>query len=111
MPTDTSAAGDSPRIVITRAPGILFEGDWVKVLVQVDPHADNRGFWLLAVDGEAIVRRSLTQLEGDRAARSWWIDWKTGLPAGELELVAVLVTKDGLGPRDRRALQVLSRLP
>ena len=103
------AGSDPPRIAIVRAPAVLFERDAIRVFVQVEPHAENRGFILAAVDEGGSVRQSLVQLEGADAPRSWWIDWREGLPAGEMELVAVLMTKDGPGPRARRPLQVLAR--
>jgi len=102
-------AGEPPRIAIVRAPVFVSEGEWIRVFVQVTPHPDNLAFILAAVDEGGTVRQSLVQLEGDTAARSWWIDWREGLPAGELELVAVLITKTGQGPLARRSIHVLAR--
>ena len=102
-------AGEPARIAIVRAAAFVVEREWVRVFVQVEPHADNRAFILAAVDeGGAIVSRTFKPLEGADAARSWWIDWKEGLPAGELELVAILETTKGQGPRARRPIRVLS---
>lgn len=102
--------GLPPRIAIVRARAIVLEGETVRVLVQVDPQPENRFFVLAAVDAQGVVRASRQQLDGEQAARSWWIEWQSGLPPGELELVAVLITTAGATHRARHLVLVRSRL-
>jgi hypothetical protein len=107
----TLGAVSAPRIAIgARTPSFIPERTYVRVFVQVEPHPDNRAFILAAIDGDVAVSQTRKQLDGDQAARSWWIDWREGLPAGELDLVAVLITTNGERPRARRPIHVLSTL-
>lgn len=96
-------------IAIVRAPAVVYESDGMTVFVQVEPAAENRGFWLVALDAGGDVRRSFQQLAGEQAAKSWWIEWRAGLPPGQFELVAVLVTTTGQAVSARRPVTVLSR--
>ena len=57
-------------------------------IVIVEPHADNRALVLAAYEGDIPVRRTDVQLEGDKAARTHRIEWRGGLPPGELQIVA-----------------------
>jgi hypothetical protein len=67
----------------------------VRVRVWIEPHADNRALDIVA-DSWDFYRRSVFELEGDKAPRS--IEWRLrALPDGEYLIKATLTDSAGLG--------------
>lgn len=67
---------------IKRAPA------YVRLRVHVEPDAANR--WLsVQIDSGDFLRGSSEALEGERAARTRWIDYRD-VPAGQYDVVAIV---------------------
>jgi hypothetical protein len=83
-------AGDT-RVRFLWPQRLTDDQSWTIWTIQVEPHPDNRLLILAAYDGDGPVRRSFIELEGERAKRTHRIEWRTGLPAGELLIVATVL--------------------
>lgn len=97
------------RVEILRYTAVAFEDEPVSVVIRIEPNALNRGFIVAATDAGIPVRSSFIQLDGDAAMKTHWITWEH-LPAGDLEIVVVLLDQQGPVARVSRPLKVLSRL-
>lgn len=82
-------SGHPARVAIVRPMNFVQEREYIRYMVQVDPQAENRLLVVAAVDGD-VVRQSKEALDGESAPRTRWIEWKTGLPAGEYQVVAAV---------------------
>jgi hypothetical protein len=82
----------TPRFV--SAPG------YVRSLIRVAPHADNR-LLRITIDSDSYYRSSDIELDGDAAAESHFIDWKS-LPAGKYQFTVTVM--GSTGPRAQRHL-------
>ena len=78
------------RVELVRPPRIITDRMSLSLLVRVRPMKDHRTLAVAAVDGMDIVRLSSMNLEGDKARRVFDIHWQP-LPAGELELMAIVL--------------------
>jgi hypothetical protein len=99
-----------PRVSILRATYYAFEDESVRVVVQVEPHPNNRLLYVMIVDGSEVVTSTLKQLDGEAAMRTWWISWSR-LPAGDDMLIAATLF-DSTGKavaRDTRRITVIAR--
>ncbi len=72
----------------------------LRVRVQVEPNADNRVLTIVA-DSPAFYRSSQIQLEGDRAPKTFTIEYPS-VPGGQYEITSVLVNSRG---RERAAIR------
>jgi hypothetical protein len=63
------------------------------IQVSVEPHAGNRAIDVAAVS-DAFYRSSTIPLEGDDAPKATTLQY-IGLPLGEYEVTATLITADG----------------
>lgn len=86
-----SGLSEPRRVSIVRPTAFVRENEYVRYMVQVHPHADNRTLLVAALDGDVAVRQSREQLDGESAPKTRWIEWKHGLPAGEYLVVAVVL--------------------
>lgn len=100
---------EAPHVRILFAPAIVTDQDQVVVEVWVEPNVDNRWLIVAACDGDWCARRSDVTLDGDRAAAVHRIEWRAGLPAGELRLVAAVGYGDRELARATRQLIVVRR--
>lgn len=73
-----SFASNEPRVSFVRPHRIVTEDDATRWQIRVEPHAENRLLIVAAVEGGEVVRRSDEQLDGDKAPRTRWIDWRGG---------------------------------
>jgi len=78
---------------------------FVRSRVHVAPNTENR-LLRLSVDSERYYRSSDIQLDGDLAAESHWLDWKS-LPAGRYEFVATVIGPTGPRVQRRMTFEVL----
>jgi hypothetical protein len=76
---------------------------WVRV--QIEPNADNRVL-LIVADSSAFYRSSQIQLEGDRAPKTFSIEYPN-VPGGEYEVTCMLV--NGMG-RERATVHETARV-
>lgn len=74
-------------------PKIAFGGSDVMALVQVVPHAANRGMTVL-LDSGGYYTSSYEQLDGDASPELRQV-WFKSVPAGKYVIVAVLTRADG----------------
>jgi len=65
----------------------------LRVRVQVEPNADNRYLTIVA-DSPTFFRSSQIQLEGDRAAKTFTVEYPN-VPGGQYEITSVLVNSMG----------------
>jgi hypothetical protein len=77
----------------------------VRSRVHVVPNTENRVL-RLSVDSERYYRSSDIYLDGDLAAESHWLDWKS-LPAGRYEFVATVLGPSGPRIQRRMTFEVL----
>ena len=77
----------------------------LRVRVQVEPYADNRVLTIVA-DSPAFYRSSQIQLEGDRAPRTFTIEYPS-VPGGQYEITSVLVNSMG---RERATIRQTARV-
>lgn len=104
----SSAALAPARVVIVNAPNVSFDDQQIVIQVRVEPHEENRGLTLAALEGGVVVRSSYEQLDGDKAPRTRWVRWGQ-LPAGRILLVAALSASNKEIARATRQIRVLSR--
>lgn len=83
-------AGDTARVKFLWPTRFTTDQHGTAWIIQVEPHAENRLLALVAVEGDFQVRRTDIQLEGDQAARTHRIEWRSPLPAGELVIAALV---------------------
>jgi hypothetical protein len=86
-----SAATEAMRVRVS--PEMTVEPAWVTVQVSIEPDRENRALDI-AIDSESFFRSSRIDLEGDAAARTTTFQYR-GLPAGDYEVRAVLIGRDG----------------
>ncbi len=96
-PRDPLTLQVSPRF--SNAPAV------VRSRVHVAPNTENRVL-RLSVDSERYYRSSDIYLDGDLAAESHWLDWKS-LPAGRYEFVATVLGPTGPRIQRRMTFEVL----
>ena len=82
------------------SPEMTMEPAWIRVQTTVEPDADNRALRII-IDSEAYFRSSQMELEGDKAPRTTFFQYRN-LPAGEYEVRGVLIGRDG---RERAVAQ------
>lgn len=63
------------------------------VLLRVAPNADNRTLEVAADSGD-FYRSSQIQLDGDRASRTVWVEFR-GVPSGEYQVSGALFNSAG----------------
>ncbi len=99
-----------PRVAIVRATFITWEDEKVTVMVQVEPHAENRALVLRVLDDGFEARTSLIQLDGEKAWKTHRVEWQR-VPYGEdMALVAMLYDDAGkVVASARRTITVLAR--
>ena len=77
----------------------------LRVSVHVEPNADNRILTVVA-DSPEFYRSSLIQLEGDRAPKTFTIEYPN-VPGGQYEITSVLVNSMG---RERATVRQTARV-
>lgn len=79
-----------PRIAFLKPyPRIVNDRNGLEVKVRVEPYPENRLLIIAALDASGeVVRRSDEQLDGESAPRTRWVRWRSGLPAGDLLVIA-----------------------
>jgi hypothetical protein len=77
----------------------------LRVSVRVEPDADNRVLTIVADSGD-FYRSSLIQLEGDRAPKTYTIEYPN-VPGGNYDITSVLV--NGMG-RERASVHQMARV-
>jgi hypothetical protein len=94
-----------PELDVQLRPRFASTQGFVRSLVRVAPHPDNR-LLRLEIDSEDYYRSSDIQLEGANAARSHSTDW-SGLPPGTYQIVATVFGPDGERKREAVRFEVL----
>ncbi len=90
--TVASSAG-SEAIKMRVRPSPVLNSGYVRIMVSVEPDAENRKLVIVA-DSPNFYRSSEFTLDGEDAARTHWIEWNS-LPAGSYEVEAVVRGTDG----------------
>jgi hypothetical protein len=85
------AGGD--RIAIKVSPAQALAPSMLRVLVRIEPDVENRSL-TVSVDSGDFYRSSEIQLDGDRAPKSFELQFPS-LPEGEYDVVGVV--KDNVG--------------
>jgi hypothetical protein len=88
-----SGLGAGPMFDVHVSPSVSAAPATVRIRVTVAPAADNRAV-AIAVDSDDFFRSSEVALEGDRAPRTIFIEYKS-LPPGRYEIRGVLVGSRG----------------
>jgi len=83
----------------------LMPQEWMRSLVRVEPHTDNR-LLRVTIDSSNYFRSSDVQLNGASAARSHFFVWKS-LPPGAYEVTAIVLGTDGRRSERRATFEVL----
>jgi hypothetical protein len=87
------SAPEAPPLNIRLMPKMAQGPATVQVLVQVDPHPDNRKL-RVAIDSEDHYRSTDIQLEGGEARRHHFVVWQA-VPPGEYVCVATVYGPGG----------------
>jgi hypothetical protein len=98
MLTVTAVAGAKEPLSIRVSPAVSFAPANLVIRTSVEPHADNREMEVIA-DSPEFYRSSTIALEGDRAAKTTTLEFRS-LPPGEYEVAATVIGVDG----QRRAI-------
>lgn len=105
LPTPALDAGEALAIKVT--PAQSFAPATLRVLVRVEPSADNRALEIVA-DSPDFYRSSLVPLDGDHAPRVMMLSFRS-VPSGEYEIRGTLVGAEGrVRARDHRNAMVLA---
>lgn len=103
-----SLAFSAPRrIDILFAPSIITDQESVTIEVWVTAKPEHRWLIIMACDRESCVRRSDVNLEGAETAQVHRIEWRSGLPAGDLLVVASVHSTSRELARATRLLKVI----
>jgi hypothetical protein len=97
------AGGDRMAMTVTPAQG--FAPSPLRVRVTIEPGAENRSL-IVTADSGAFFRSSEIPLEGDRAPRTFELEFRN-VPAGEYDIIGIV--KDSTG-RQRSAARRFARL-
>lgn len=100
---------ESTRVSIIRPTRFLYDDQSSRWWVRVEPHDEHRWLVLAAMDEGGPVRSSREQLDGANAPRTRWIDWRSGLPAGDYRVVAIVYSQSKEVARASVPLTVLAR--
>ena len=87
-----AVAADEP-VSIRVSPAQSFAPANLLIQVSVEPHAGNRAIDIVAVS-DNCYRSSTIPLDGDDAPKTTTLQYN-GLPSGEYEVTAALITGDG----------------
>jgi hypothetical protein len=90
---------------------IVTDRDSTTWIVLVDRYPEHRLLTLAAVQDGDVVRRSDVQLEGEHAARVHRIEWRGGLPAGDIQIAAIVYSQTEEVGRAVVPVQVIAMLP
>jgi len=102
-----ASAGAGEAVDIARVtPRVAFGPVDVKLLVQVEPHPENRRLHLV-LDSEALYRSSETELEGVEAPKSHFVSWRA-VPPGDYLLTATVYRTGGKMFRSQRKIRIYS---
>jgi hypothetical protein len=93
-------AADEP-VSIRVSPAQSFAPANFLIQVRVEPHADNRAIEVVAVS-DGFYRSSTIPLDGDGAPKTTTLQY-VGLPSGEYEVTAGLISADGKRKATARA--------
>jgi hypothetical protein len=93
MVTGTLRLGAGERIMLKVSPAVAFAPANLVVRATIPADADNRAIEVVA-ESDDFYRSSEIQLEGDRAARTNIIEFRS-LPPGSYEVRATLVGANG----------------
>ena len=88
-----SRPGAAPMLDVHVSPSYSAAPATVRIRVTVAPAADNRAVAIVA-DSEDFFRSSEVPLEGDRAPRTVFVEYRS-LPAGTYQIRGVLVGSHG----------------
>jgi len=94
----TAVAGAKEPLSIRVSPAVSFAPANLLIRASVEPHADNRVMEVVA-DSAEFYRSSTIALEGDRAAKTTMLEFRS-LPPGDYEVTATVIGVDG----QRRAI-------
>jgi hypothetical protein len=94
----TAASGAKDNLSLRVSPAVSFAPADLVIQTRLEPDAANREMEVIAESGD-FYRSSSIQLEGDRAPRTVRFEFRS-LPAGEYEVRAAVMGKDG----QRRAI-------
>lgn len=86
-------AGAGETITIAVSPRRSIGPTNLTVLLRVEPNADNRALEVVADSGD-FYRSSQIQLDGDRAARTVYVEFR-GVPSGEYQISGALLNSVG----------------
>jgi hypothetical protein len=81
------------EVTVTLTPTACFDPCSVRVRARISPDAENRSLAITADSGR-YLRRSVIQLDGEDAARSY-VETYTDLPAGTYEITARVERSSG----------------
>ena len=95
----TTIGGANESLSMRVSPATSFAPANLVIRTRVEPDANNRAIEVVA-DGEAFLRSSMMQLEGDRAPKTTVFEFRS-LPPGEYQVTASLIGADG----KRRAME------
>ena len=101
------AVAAPPDLRLAVSPYYAFEGTTYTIRITLVPHADNRLLVVAADDGEFVFQRSDRDLDGVNAPTTSEFRWR--LPAGEIQISAVLIGVGGVRARAHQRVKVLSR--
>lgn len=98
----------APVVEIVRAPTFVYDDESITIQVRVEPRPDNRVLIVGAWDGDASIRTSLEQLEGEASPRTRWVRW-VKLSACACEIRAYVFGSQGQLGLARQPLTVMAR--
>ena len=104
-PLKTAALRADPTLELRLTRKYTFSPGYVRSLVRVSPHPDNR-LLRVTLDSADYYRSSDIELDGADAARSHFLNW-TSLPAGHYDIVATLFGPDGPRGQSTDVLDVI----
>lgn len=105
-----SLALSTPRTIeILFAPAVVTDQDSIAIEVWVTAKPEHRRLVIMACGaGGGCVRRSDITLDGAEAAQVYRIEWRSGLPAGDLWLIASVHSQARELARASRPITVIS---